>query len=79
MTYHKQTFTFKKVFIFIFGCVGSLLLHVGFLQLQQVGATLGCYAWASHGGGFSCRQALALARGFQKLKHAGLVVPAHEL
>ena len=32
--------------LFIFGCIGSLLLCMGFLQLQRAGATLCCYAWA---------------------------------
>ena len=39
-------------FFFLFGCVGSLLLHTGFLQLWRAGATLCCGAWASHCGGF---------------------------
>ena len=41
------------IYLFIFGCVGSLLLHVGFLQLRQAGATLGCGVQPSHCGGFS--------------------------
>ena len=45
---------------FTFGCVGSLLLCTGFLQLQRAGATLHCGAWASHWGGFSCCRAWAL-------------------
>ena len=45
---------------FFFGYVGSLLLCSGFLQLQRVGATLCCGAWASHCSGFSCRGAQAL-------------------
>ena len=48
------------IYLFIFGCIGSLLLHVGFLQLQQAGATPSCGAWASHCGGFSCYGARAL-------------------
>ena len=47
-------------YLFIFSCIGSSLLHAGFLQLQQVGATLCCGAWASHCGGFSCCGARAL-------------------
>ena len=63
--YHSfflKHFLFFKIylFLFIFGCTGSLLLCVGFLQLQQVGATLHCGAWASHCGGFSCCGARAL-------------------
>ena len=46
--------------LFIFGCVGSLLPHTGFLQLRRVGATLRCGAQASHCGGFSCCGARAL-------------------
>ena len=57
-----STFFLLQIYllIFIFGCVGSSLLHVGFLQLQPAGATLCCGAWASHCGGFSCCRARAL-------------------
>ena len=51
------------IFIFIyliFSCVGSSLLHAGFLQLQQAGATLRCGSQASHCSGFSCCRAQAL-------------------
>ena len=44
---------------FIFDCAGSLLLHVGFLQLLA-GATLCCGTQASHGPGFSCCRAWVL-------------------
>ena len=40
--------------IFIFGCVGSSLLRVGFSLVAESGATLRCGAQASHCGGFSC-------------------------
>ena len=40
----------------------SLLLRVGFLQLQEVGATLRCGVHASHCGGFSYWGARALER-----------------
>ena len=54
-------FIFKTyLFIFIFGCVGSSLLHAGFLYLQRAGATLCCGVQASHCGGFSCCGAWAL-------------------
>ena len=48
--------------LFIFGCVRSLLLHAGFLQLRQAGTILRCGARASHCSGFSCCGALALER-----------------
>ena len=51
---------FKLIYIFIFRCIGSSLLRVGFLQLQQTGATLPCSAPATHCGGFSCCGAQAL-------------------
>ena len=54
-------FFFKKLInLFIFDCVGSLLLSTGFLWLRQVGATLCCGAQASHCSGFSCCGAWAL-------------------
>ena len=36
-----------------FGCPESSLLHMGFLWLWSVGASLHCGAWPSHWGGFS--------------------------
>ena len=48
------------MYLFIFGCFGSLLLCVGFLQLWRAGATLRCGVWASHCGGFSFCGAWAL-------------------
>ena len=45
---------------FIFSCIGSLLLHAGFLQLWRAGATVRCGAWASHCGGFTCCRARAV-------------------
>ena len=53
-------FYFFHKFIYFFGCVGSLLLRVGFLQLRRAGTTLCCGARASHCGGFSCCGAQAL-------------------
>ena len=41
-------------------CTGSLLLHVGFLQLWRAGATLRCSGQFSPGGGFSCCRSQAL-------------------
>ena len=43
--------------MFIFGCIGSSLLHAGLLQLRRAGATLRCGAQASHCGGLSCCRA----------------------
>ena len=59
----KATFFFlifkKFIYLFIFGCIGSLLLCVGLLYLRLAGATLHCSARASHCGGFSCCRAQA--------------------
>ena len=48
------------IYLFIFSCVGSLLLHADFLQLHRVGAIFRCGARASHCSGFSCCGAQAL-------------------
>ena len=45
-------FIFSLINLFIFGCVGSSLLYVGFLQWWRAGATLCCDVQASHCGGF---------------------------
>ena len=50
----------KFIYLFIFGCIGSSLLHTGFLQSRRAGATLHCSARASHCSGFSCCGARAL-------------------
>ena len=42
------------IYLFIFGCVGSLFLCEGFLQFRQAGATLHRNARASHYRGLSC-------------------------
>ena len=52
-------FFFNKLYLFIYGCVGSSLLSTGFLQLRRVGATLHCHTLA-YCGGFSCCGAWAL-------------------
>ena len=41
-------------YLFIFGCVGSSLLHAGFLLLWRAETPLRCGARASHCCGFSC-------------------------
>ena len=56
------------IYLFIFGCVGSSLLRMGFLSLRRVGATLRCGAQASHCGGFSCCRERTLGA------HASVVV-----
>ena len=52
--YFRGIFFLIYLFIFIFGCVGSLFLCEGFLQLRQAGATLHRGARASHYRGLSC-------------------------
>ena len=56
----RLLFIYLFIYLFSFGCVGSSLLHAGFLQLWRVEATLHCGAWASHCRGFSCCRAWAL-------------------
>ena len=55
---HLKGSSFSKclchLFILFFGCVGSLLLRVGFLYLRWVGGALCRGAWASHCSGFAC-------------------------
>ena len=60
MTFSFFVKYFLYLFLFIFSCVGSLLLRVGFLQLRRAGATLHCSARASHCSGLSCCGARAL-------------------
>ena len=70
-------FKFLKdfIYLFIFGCVGSSLLHAGFLQLRQAGATLRGGVRASRCGDFSCcaaRASVVVARGFSSCGSWGL-------
>ena len=78
-------FFFFNIYLFIFGCVGSLLLCAGFLQLRRAGATLRCV-------GFSLRWLLLLRStgsrhtGFsscgsraQQLWHVGCRAQAQQL
>ena len=46
-------------------CGWSLLLHTGFLWLQQAGAPSPFGAWTSHCSGFSCCGAGILEHGLQ--------------
>ena len=55
-----KLFLYIYLFIYYFGCLGSLLLCTGFLQLRRAGATLHCSARASHCSGFSCCREQAL-------------------
>ena len=64
-------------FFFFFGCVGSLLLHTGFLQLQQAGATLHCSAVSCCGAwALGMRASVVVACGLQS---TGSVVVVHGL
>ena len=56
----KFFFFNKFIYLFIFGRIGSLLPHTGFLYLWRAGATRCCGAQASHCGGFACCGAQAL-------------------
>lgn len=58
------------VYLFIFGCAWVFAARA-FLSLQRA-AAVSCGAQASHGGGFSCCTARALACGLQYLLHVGL-------
>ena len=71
-----SSFTFlsflKKFYCLFFGCSGSLLLHLGFLWLLWVEATLPYGTQASHCGGFSHCGAWALATGISVVAAPGL-------
>ena len=47
-------------FNYLFGCIGSSLLCMGFVYLWGAGTTLHCCVWASHHSGFSCCATRAL-------------------
>ena len=81
-TSYDGLFFLINLFFIIFGCVGSSLLRMGFLQLQRAGATPRCGAQASHCGGLSRCGARAVgawaslvvacglsSRGSQALEH----------
>ena len=83
-------FLFYRDFIylfFIFGCIGSVLLCMGFLQLRRAGATLHCTAWTSRCSGFSCcgaralgtRASVVVARELQQLWLTGSRAQAQQL
>ena len=54
MTHQFYLLIYLFLIYFIFGCIGSSLLHTGFLWLLQAAAALRCGVQASHCGGFSC-------------------------
>ena len=75
-------FFFQYIFIYLFlylffGCVGSLFLCEGFLQLRQAGVTLHCSARASHYRGLSFCGAQAPDAQAQQPWLMGLVAPRH--
>ena len=67
----------KFIYLFIFGCVGSLFLCEGFLQLRRAGATLLRGARAYHCCGLSRCGAQAPDAQAQYLWLTGLVAPRH--
>ena len=69
---------FIYLFIYIFGCIGSLLLCADFLQLRRAGAILCCGAWASYCGWPLVAEHELQACGLQQLWHVGSVVVAPE-
>ena len=50
------------IYLFVFGCAGSSLLHRLFPGYGERGPLSSCDVWASHHGGFSCCKAQALGR-----------------
>ena len=48
------------IYLLIYDCAGSSMLHKDFLQLWWAGATFHCNAWVSHYGDFSCCRPSAL-------------------
>ena len=70
-------FFFFLIYLFIYGCVGSLFLCEGFLQLRQAGATLHRGAQAPHHRGLSCCGMQAPDAQAQQLWLTGPVAPRH--
>ena len=64
---------FKNICLlhFLFGCAGSSLLCVGFLELRRTGLLSSCGVRASPCGGFSCCEAPALGSWAQYLQLPG--------
>ena len=74
-----EDLSFLKIllFIFIFGCAGSLLLHGLFSSCSEQGLLLSCHVQASHWGSFSCCGAWAL--GCVGFSSCGLWALEHRL
>ena len=73
----KLLYLKKFIIIFIFGCVGSLFLCEGFLQLRRAGATPHRAARASHYRDLSCCGAQAPDAQAQQLWLTGPAAPRH--
>ena len=69
--------SFKFIYLFIYGCVGSSFLCEGFLQLRRAGATLHRGARASHRRGLSCCGAQAPDAQAQQPWLTGPAAPRH--
>ena len=67
---------FKFINLFIFGCAGSSLLHVGSLWLWWTGPALHFSAWTAHCSDFSCHGGQALAVRRSVVEAHGLSCPA---
>ena len=76
---HTYVYFLINIYLFIFGCVVSSLLHTGSAQLRRAGATLRCGTRASHCGGFSCRGSRALGMRAQQLWLMGSRAQAQQL
>ena len=70
-------FYYLFIYLFIYGCVGSLFLYEGFLYLQQAGSTLHRGARASHCRSLSCCGAQAPDVQAEQLWLTDLVAPWH--
>ena len=69
---------FFRIYLFIFGCAGSLLMHGGSSHCSKLRATLCCGARASHCGGFSSGGAQALGAWASVVEAVGSVAVALE-
>ena len=68
------------MYLFIYGCAGSLLLHLLFSSCSKWGLLSSCRARASHCSGFLLHTQHGLqVLGLLWLWHVGSTVPAHEL